>query len=192
MEDSHYLLNNCMPRLTIFMPVCNASAFIKEAVDSILHQTFLDFELWIVDHASTDNSLSIIGSFQDTRIKIIRNSVNIGRLRTVNNLISKISSEYFTITDADDFSHPLRFEKQVDFLEGHQDYIMCGASFWAMDEEGFLIREMRLKTDVEELRKEALQQSQFLGPTTIMRKSVINHFLNSIVPILPTTLPMLI
>jgi|GEM_PF-1276660 len=168
-----------MPRLTIIMPVYNASAFIKEAVESILNQTFQDFELWIVDDASTDDSLAIAGSFQDrlgSRIKIFANSVNQGRVRTCNKLVKEISSPYFTITDADDISHPQKLEMQINFLENHPDFAMCGTSYWAVDENGFLVREMRLLTEVNELRNASLKQSQFLGPTTMMRKSVIDHF----------------
>jgi glycosyltransferase involved in cell wall biosynthesis len=165
-----------MSRLTIIMPVYNASVFIKEAVDSILNQTYQDFELWIVDDASTDDSRSIIKLFKDSRIKIFLNATNQGRVRTVNNLVKEISSPYFTITDADDVSHPQKLQIQIDFLESHPDYVMVGTSYWAMDEKGFFVREMKLKTKVNELRLAALSQSQFLGPTTVMRKSVLDHF----------------
>lgn len=165
-----------MPRLTIIMPVYNASRFIKEALQSILNQSFKDFELWIVDDASTDNSLSIVKSFQDSRIKIFSNTNNQGRVRTSNKWVKEISSEYFTVTDADDISHPLRLQKQIEFLDSHQDYMMCGTSFWAVDENGFLVREMKLKTDVCELRQAALNQSQFLAGSTVMRRAVLEHF----------------
>src|SRR5258708_30028068 len=165
-----------MSRLTIIIPVYNASAFIKEAVDSILQQTFRDFELWLVDDASTDNGLSIIRSSQDSRIKIFSNDTNQGRVRTVNNFVKKISSPYLTITDADDVSHPKRLEKQIEFLESNSDYLMCGTSYWAMDENGFLVREMKLKSALNELQEAALIQSQFLGPPILIQKSVLEHF----------------
>jgi glycosyltransferase involved in cell wall biosynthesis len=165
-----------MAKLTVIMPVYNAAPFVREAVESILSQTFQDFELWIVDDSSTDNSLTIIDSFQDDRIKLRRNSINRGRVVTVNAVVNEINSPYFTITDADDVSHPTRLEKQVGFLDSHPDYAMCGTSFWAIDENGFLVREMKLKTDVVALRAAALHQSQFLGPTTMMRRSVLQNF----------------
>lgn len=165
-----------MPLLTIIMPVYNASAFIKEAIESILHQTFQDFELWIVDDASTDDSISVAKTFQDSRIILFSNPANLGRIKTVNSMVGKISSPYFTVTDADDVSHPSRLQKQVDFLEHHPDHLMCGTSYWAIDESGYLVREMKLKTDLTELRVATLNHSQFLGPTTVMRKSVLQHF----------------
>ncbi len=165
-----------MALLTIIMPVYNASAFVEETVESILNQTFKDFELWIADDASTDESLSIVKSFNDLRVKIFPNATNQGRVNTVNKMVKEIASPFFTITDADDVSHPQRLKRQIEFLESHSDYLMVGTSYWAMDEKGFLVREMKLKTDVKELRSAALNQSQFLGPTTVMRKTVLDHF----------------
>lgn len=165
-----------MPRLTIIMPVYNASRYIEEALKSILIQSFNDFELWIVDDASTDDSISIAKSFQDSRMKFYSNPTNLGRVRTSNKWVKEITSEYFTITDADDISHPVRLQKQIEFLDSHADCMMCGTSFWAVDENGFLVREMKLKTDVSELREAALSQSQFLGGSTVMRRSLLGHF----------------
>lgn len=165
-----------MALLTIIMPVYNASAFIKEAVESILNQTFQDFELWIVDDASTDDSISIAKSFQDSRIRFFSNTTNLGRIRTANSRVKEISSPYFTVTDADDVSHPQRLEKQIRFLESNSDCLMCGTAFWVMNDHGFLFREIKLLTDVEEMRRAALLQSQFLGASTVMRKSVLDYF----------------
>jgi glycosyltransferase involved in cell wall biosynthesis len=165
-----------MALLTIIMPVYNASAFIKEAVESILHQTFQDFELWIVDDASTDDSIAIVKSFQDSRIKFFLNGTNFKRMRTVNQIVKKVSTPYFTITDADDVSHSQRLEKQINFLESNIDFMMCGTSFWAMDTQGFLFRKIELLTDVGKLREKALEQSQFIAASTIMRKSVLEYF----------------
>ncbi|MFM7856975.1 MAG: glycosyltransferase family 2 protein, partial [Flammeovirgaceae bacterium] len=104
-----------MATLTIVMPVYNAAPFVHEAVESILSQTFQDFELWIIDDASTDDSLAILMSFKDLRIKLRKNPTHLGRLVTVNAVVPDIVSPYFTITDADDVSHPKRLEKQINF-----------------------------------------------------------------------------
>ena len=165
-----------MPQLTILMPAFNAAPYIKEAVNSLLAQTFADYELWIINDASTDETLSIIKSFQDSRIKILTNEINQGRVRTINKLVKEIQSPYFTITDADDVSHPKRLEKQLELLNHDSTLMMCGTSFWAVDEKGFLVRKMSLLQDIKALRKAALEQSQFLGPTIIMRHEVINKF----------------
>jgi glycosyltransferase involved in cell wall biosynthesis len=165
-----------MRQLTILIPAFNAAPYIEEAVISLLAQTFSDFDLWIIDDASTDETLNIIKSFQDPRIKIVANEVNQGRVRTINKLVKDIESPYFTITDADDVSDSTRLEKQLALLEREQSLMMCGTSFWVIDEQGFMVRELRLLTDITELRAKALHQSQFLGPTTIMRKEVVTAF----------------
>ena len=122
-----------MPRLTILMPAFNAAPYIEEAIKSLLLQSFSDFELWIINDASTDETYGIVKSFQDPRIKIINNEINQGRVRTINRLVKEIQSPYFTVTDADDASHPRRLEKQVELLERDPNLMMCGTSFWAMD-----------------------------------------------------------
>ncbi len=165
-----------MPRLTILMPAYNATNYISEAIDSLLNQTFTDFEFWVIDDASTDNTLSIVKNYKDPRIKVLSNKVNLGRVRTINGLVKEIQTSFFTITDADDASHPLRLEKQIRLLENDPSLFMCGSSFWAMDEKGSFVREMKLLQDVSELRAASLKQSQFLGPTTVMRREVIDTF----------------
>ncbi|MCX8492423.1 MAG: glycosyltransferase [Cyclobacteriaceae bacterium] len=163
-----------MPQLTILMPAFNAALYIQEAIESLLTQSFSDFDLWIIDDASTDETLNIINSFQDPRIKILTNEVNQGKVRTINKLVKEIQSPYFTITDADDISHPQRLEKQLKALEQDQTLMMCGTSFWAISEKGFLIRKLILLRDIQALRKASLEQSQFLGASTVMRSEVID------------------
>jgi glycosyltransferase involved in cell wall biosynthesis len=165
-----------MPRLTILMPAFNAASYITEAIDSLLNQTFTDFELWVIDDASTDNTLSIVKNYKDPRIKVLSNEANQGRVRTINGLVKEIQTPFFTVTDADDASHPHRLEKQIKILENDPRLFICGSSFWAVDERGFLIREMKLLQDINQLRAASLKQSQFLGPTTVMRREVVDTF----------------
>jgi glycosyltransferase involved in cell wall biosynthesis len=165
-----------MPRLTILLPAFNAASYVTQAIDSLLNQTFADFELWVIDDTSTDTTLSIIKNYKDSRIKVLGNEINLGRVRTINGLVKEIQTPFFTITDADDVSHPLRLEKQIGLLENDSSLFLCGSSFWAIDEGGFLVREMKLLQDVNQLRTASLNQSQFLGPTTVMRREVIDAF----------------
>jgi glycosyltransferase involved in cell wall biosynthesis len=158
------------------MPAYNAAKYISEAVNSLLNQTFSDFELWIIDDASTDETPAIIKSFNDARIKLFTNTTNLRRVRTINKFVKDIQTPFFTVTDADDISHPTRLEKQIRLLERDSSLMMCGTSFWAVDEGGFLVRNMKLLTDVNQLREKSLLQSQFLGPTTVMRREVLEAF----------------
>ncbi|HEY9045389.1 MAG TPA: glycosyltransferase [Ohtaekwangia sp.] len=107
------------PKVTVLMPVYNAAAFLREAVESILHQTFRDFEFLILDDGSSDNSAAIIESYTDPRIRFIRNDQNIGIAATLNRGIELASCELIARMDADDISYPDRLQKQYDYMITH-------------------------------------------------------------------------
>ncbi|MEQ8363005.1 MAG: glycosyltransferase family 2 protein [Cyclobacteriaceae bacterium] len=163
-------------RLAIIMPAYNAAKYIGEAVESILNQTFPDFQLWIIDDGSTDGTRQVIEEIDDVRVSKIYHNENRGRVEVVNEVISKIQTEFFTITDADDVSHPSRLEKQIALLDEDQELAMCGTSYSAIDEQGYVLRHMNLQVDYQSIHKAMLQSPQFHGPTTIMRKKVIDAF----------------
>lgn len=158
------------------MPAYNVELYIGEAVVSLLNQTFPDFQLWIIDDGSTDGTRQVIDGINDARVSKIYHNENRGRVTVVNEVIHKIQTEFFTITDADDASHPARLEKQIKLLDENSELAMCGTSYSAIDEQGFIVRNMNLSTDYESIREEILQKPQFHGPTTIMRKQVIDEF----------------
>ncbi len=164
-----------MTRLTIIMPAYNADLYISEAIHSLLDQTFRDFELWIVDDGSTDSTRNQIELFADDRIKKFYHPNNRGRVAVVNELIEKVVTEFITITDADDVSHPTRFAKQIDLLDRLPEIVMCGTSYYAMDERGFLLRPVILSADYETIYVQSLIKPQFHGPTTIMRTEIIKR-----------------
>ncbi len=165
-----------MPQLTILMPAFNAALYLVEAVDSLLNQTFQDFELWIMDDGSKDNTPQIIQSFSDVRIKKFYLEHNRGRVLLINEFIKKVSTEFFTVTDADDVSHPQRFQLQMELFKNDAELMMCGTSYAAMDDKGFLFRELRLPTDYKEVYEQMHHRCQFLGASTIMRSSLITSF----------------
>lgn len=105
--------------LTVLMPVYNAERFLKEAIDSILAQTFTAFEFLIIDDASTDNSANIISSYNDARIRYIRNEANLGISATLNRGIELCTTEWIARMDADDISYPERLQKQFEFCRQH-------------------------------------------------------------------------
>ncbi len=165
-----------MPILTILMPAYNAAPFISEAMESLLQQTFTDFELWVIDDASTDNTMNTAKRFTDARLRFFSTHENKGRVRTVNEYAKKITTPFFTITDADDVSHPARLERQLSILQADADLMMCGTSFWAMTRKGNVFRKMVLHSSTSDLQLHAVGQSQFLGASTIMRKEVLSVF----------------
>ena len=117
------------PTVTVLMPTFNAAAYVAQAVDSILAQTYADFEFIVVEDASTDGTLGILGSYDDDRLMIIRNSQNMGVARALNCGLSQARGQYVARMDADDRCSPDRFAKQVEYLEQHDDVAVLGT--WA-------------------------------------------------------------
>ena len=111
------------------MPVYNSELYIKEAIDSILNQTFSDFELIIIDDASTDKSVEIIQSYTDSRIQLILKPKNSGYTNSLNYGLTIAKGEYIARMDSDDISLPTRFEKQVTYLDANSEYILCGSQY---------------------------------------------------------------
>src|SRR5438094_2743094 len=97
------------PLISVLLPVYNASAYLATAIESILTQTFRNYELIIINDGSTDDSLSIIRSFTDDRIKLIDNPANIGLIESLNKGIDLARGKYIARMDADDISLPTRF-----------------------------------------------------------------------------------
>ena len=115
-----------MHRVTVLMPVYNAELFLSEAIESILRQTWSDFEYLIINDGSTDNSRKIISSFRDPRIRLVDNPSNLGLTKSLNKGLELAEGEYIARQDADDISHPKRLERQVQFLNGAIDSLFDG------------------------------------------------------------------
>lgn len=117
------------PLITVLMPVYNANKFIKQAIESILHQTYTNFEFLIIDDGSIDNSMLIIQEYDDPRIKTISNKRNIGVGPSLNEGVLLAKGKYIARMDADDISKPKRLATQVAFLETHPTVSLVGS--WA-------------------------------------------------------------
>lgn len=129
-----------MPLVTVLMPVYNAERFVRDAIDSILRQTLQDFELLIINDASTDNSLSIISSYRDARIRIINNATNAGISASLNKGIHHSSTELIARMDADDISHPSRLQKQYEFFQNNPGCALLSSWVNVITEDGKFIR----------------------------------------------------
>jgi glycosyltransferase involved in cell wall biosynthesis len=112
------------PSLTVLMPVYNTEKYLREAIDSILQQTFTDFEFLIIDDCSTDYSPEIISSYTDPRIRVVRNEENMGMSATLNKGIQLCHTELIARMDADDISYPERLEKQYDFFQSNPGHAL--------------------------------------------------------------------
>ena len=113
--------------VTVLMPVYNGAAFLPESIDSILSQTYKDFEFLIINDGSTDDSEKIILSYDDPRIKYLKNDVNLGVIGTLNRGLEIIKTKYIIRMDADDLALPYRIQVQVDYMDKHPDIVLSGS-----------------------------------------------------------------
>lgn len=116
------------PFISVIMPCYNEQDNIRESLQSILNQTFSDFELIVIDDCSTDCSDSIIKEIakKDNRLIYLKNANNCGVAKTLNNGLQVAKGEYIARMDADDLCEPTRFQKQVEYLSTHPEYVVCG------------------------------------------------------------------
>ena len=121
------------PHLTVLMTVYNGEPYLKQAVASILNQTYQKFNFYILDNASSDNSTEIIKSFNDKRIKLIKLSSNIGQTRALNLGLKMIKTKYTARMDADDIALPTRFEKQIKYLINNPNVSIVGTNHFIID-----------------------------------------------------------
>ncbi|WP_165730497.1 glycosyltransferase family A protein [Polaribacter sp. 20A6] len=155
--------------VSVVMPVYNCEDYIKEAVISILNQTFTNFEFIIVDDCSSDRSFEYLESFKDERIKLYRNSHNLGISKTLNFAIKHSKGKYIARMDSDDISLPTRLEEQFNFLKSNQDYILCGASFKIIGQQ----EEVCFPENHEAIKLGLLNRNCILHPSVMIKKSVL-------------------
>ncbi len=117
-----------MPRATVLMTVYNAAPYLQECINSVLTQDFNDFDFWIINDGSTDETNSIISSQTDSRIKRFVNEKNLGIAPSLNLYLGLITSEYIIRMDADDICLPHRFEKQISFMDSNPNIGMSGGA----------------------------------------------------------------
>jgi len=123
------------PLVSVIMPAFNAAEFIKESIESILNQTYPNFELLICDDGSTDKTWHVIHSINDHRIKCFQNVKNIGNLKTTNFLFDQCAGDFITIQDADDFSTDNRFEILIDVFRENELIGMVGSNYLVINLE---------------------------------------------------------
>lgn len=122
-----------MPKVSVLMPVYRTDeSYLRQAIESILNQTFTDFEFLILDDCPEDDREKVVKSYQDNRIKYFKNNVNMGITPSRNRLIDWAQGEYIAIFDHDDISLPMRLEKQVAYLECHHDIGVVGSQVKAI------------------------------------------------------------
>ncbi|WP_367027404.1 glycosyltransferase [Methylococcus sp. ANG] len=117
------------PRVTVLFPVYNGEQYLREALESLLTQTYRDFSLLAIDDGSTDSSLEILRSVKDPRLSVKINPTNRGLINTLNEGLELVQSEYIARMDADDIATPYRLEEQLAFMDAHPDVGLCGGYY---------------------------------------------------------------
>jgi glycosyltransferase involved in cell wall biosynthesis len=126
-----------MPQVTVLICVYNGEDHLRESVDSILQQSFKDFELLIVDDGSQDTTADILHSYDDSRIRVHRHPANLGVAKSRNIGLELAQGELIAIQDADDIALPIRLEQQVAFLNQHPDVGILGTRVQYINEQGY-------------------------------------------------------
>jgi len=153
-------------KVTIGLSVYNAERYLKEAIVSILNQTFENFELIIVNDGSKDSSMELAHSFQDNRIKIFDDGLNKGLPMRLNQIHSLAKGSYIARMDADDIMHPDRIKRQVLILEKHPEIDVLGTNAYSIDENN---KVMGVRQSINN-KTEILSVKSFIHPT-IMGKT---------------------
>jgi glycosyltransferase involved in cell wall biosynthesis len=130
-----------MSKITVIIPSYNHEKFISDAINSVLRQTFQNFEILIIDDGSCDNSVEIIQKFNDPRIKFSVNDRNCGAVYTTNKMIELASGEYIALLNSDDVWEPTKLEKQVQFLEDNKNYGAVFTQANIIKEDGDLLED---------------------------------------------------
>ena len=125
--------------VSVIMPNYNTpEEYLRAAMESILSQTYSNFEFIIVDDGSTDDSPSIIKSYQDDRIIFIKNEKNLGITKSLNIALARATGEFVARMDADDISLPQRLERQVHYMREHTDVVVCGTYVSCFGDKDFI------------------------------------------------------
>lgn len=161
------------PKITVLMPAYNAGPYIREAIDSVLQQTYTDFELLVINDGSKDDTADILASYNDVRMKVIHQA-NMGLVKTLNKGLSVAAGEYIARFDADDVCYPERLKEQVEFLDKHPDYVLIGSEADYMDEAGNFIFTYEFKYyEDEEIRAAGFRLCPVIHSAVSFRKQAV-------------------
>jgi glycosyltransferase involved in cell wall biosynthesis len=160
------------PKISVVMPIYNGEKYLVEAIDSILNQTYSDFELLLINDGSKDATERIILSYSDKRIVYVKNEENLGLIKTLNKGLDLAKGEFIARMDQDDISHSKRFEKQIKIFEENKEIGVCGTWFtmFGGNIDKILVAHPERS---EEIKLHLLGHCTLGHPTVMLRKSAI-------------------
>lgn len=164
------------PRVTVFVPVHNREDMICVAVNSILAQTFTDFELVVVDDGSTDRTVEVLERYDDPRLRVERNPSNLGIPATRNRGLELARGEYIALLDSDDHAYPERLARQVRYLDAHPDITQVGSWCSFMDAGGKMLGKVRRQpTRSDDIHAHMLFHCPLVNRTVMARTAVLRE-----------------
>jgi glycosyltransferase involved in cell wall biosynthesis len=165
------------PVISVVMPTWNGERFLRPAIESILNQTFGDFELILIDDGSTDSTPRILADYKDKdkdgRLVVLTNERNVGIAAATNRGLAAARGEYIALQDHDDISLPHRFQTQVDFLRANQDIAVVGSAATLIDEDGANQGDFYQPCEELELKWELLWSCPVHCTTVMMKRTAI-------------------
>lgn len=165
------------PKVSVVIPVYNRERYLAEAIDSVLAQTFADFELLIVDDGSQDRTVEIAKSYRDPRIRIVQHERNQGVAAARNTGVTQARGTYVAFQDSDDIAYPDRLARQVAFLDSHPDYAAVGAWIDWMGEDGRPLGKAKRKaTDTEDIAAQSLFRAGLENTTAMVRRTELARY----------------
>nr|GFC68667.1 hypothetical protein [Tanacetum cinerariifolium] len=160
------------PTVTVLMGVYNAAMYLRESIDSILSQTFTDFEFLIYNDGSTDNTAEIVRSYTDSRILFFDNPINRSVSPNMNEGIERTRGRYIVRMDGDDLADPERIAKQVAYMDAHPEVGLCGSAVRYFGASNSLIQ---LPEDNATIQQTMWLHNSFYQPSVIIRTSVLRE-----------------
>jgi glycosyltransferase involved in cell wall biosynthesis len=163
-----------MCKVTVLMAVYNGEVYLRDAVDSILSQTYQDFEFLIINDGSTDATREIVLSYQDPRVRLVDNPNNLGLTRSLNRGLQLATGQLIARQDADDISEPDRLAQQVTFLDNHPDIALVGTWYTRIDALGTPLGQANLPCDYPQLSWHLLFYCPFIHGSIMLRKATVS------------------
>ncbi len=163
-----------VPRVSIIMPAYNTARFIRAAIDSVLAQTYKDFELIVVDDRSPDDCAAICQSYSDTRLRLIKLPENMGQATARNTGINAALGEFISFLDSDDIATPERLAVQITYFDQHPDSIFIGSGYRRMSADGDLLPgENLFPLPNQAIRSMLLMRNYFNISTVTLRRTAL-------------------
>lgn len=161
--------------VTVLMPVYNAELYLKNTIDSILNQTYTEFEFLIINDGSIDGSEEIIKSYTDPRINYVKNDKNLKLIKTLNKGIDLAKGKYIVRIDADDFALKDRLAIQVEFMERNSGIIASGSFYYVINEFNERIEDKQLPITNQEICFSMLFFNPICHPSVIWRNDIVKN-----------------